>query len=186
MSSSPRDQIQTCEARLTICARMPSYFHSTIQSAGRREPGREFGRREVELVGEEERIGLAEIGRPGAGLGGELQIALGARRDPAVGVAHHALRHPLGVDAGAFGERALHEQLADSDAKAAADQLVEKKAPGAVELVPVRGDARRLLLGRQAAQGSRRSSTQSARPRSLSCAGGGSTAATVSAKSPTA
>ena len=33
-SSSPRDQIQTCDARFTTCARMPSYFHSTIQSSG--------------------------------------------------------------------------------------------------------------------------------------------------------
>ena len=41
-SSSPRDQIQTCAARLTTCARMPSYFHSTIQSGGRAEPGREL------------------------------------------------------------------------------------------------------------------------------------------------
>ncbi len=33
-SSSPRDQIQTWLPRRTTCARMPSYFHSTIQSAG--------------------------------------------------------------------------------------------------------------------------------------------------------
>ena len=32
-SSSPRDQTQTRPARLTIWPRMPSYFHSTCQSA---------------------------------------------------------------------------------------------------------------------------------------------------------
>jgi len=30
-SSSPRDQTQTSRSCLTTCARMPSYFHSTIQ-----------------------------------------------------------------------------------------------------------------------------------------------------------
>lgn len=32
-SSSPRDQTQTLPLRLTIWPRMPSYFHSTCQSA---------------------------------------------------------------------------------------------------------------------------------------------------------
>ena len=52
----------------------------------------------------------------------------------------------------AFGERALHEQLADADAKAAADQLVEQEAPGVSSSSQYDGDARGLLLGREAAQ----------------------------------
>ncbi len=59
-SSSPRDQIQTWPPRLTSCARMPSYFHSTSQSAGRTEQCVEMLRRRLaEGMREEEGIGLA-------------------------------------------------------------------------------------------------------------------------------
>ena len=65
---------------------------------------------------------------------------------------HHALGHLLGVDAGVCRQRALHQQLADTDAEAAADQLDEQEAAVGVELVPGLAQAARLLLGRQAAQ----------------------------------
>ena len=84
---------------------------------------------------------------------GELRVALGARRRAAVGVAHQALRDELGVDAGAFGERALDQQLADADAKAAADQLVEQEAPRRCRARPSTAATRaRLLVGVEAAQ----------------------------------
>ena len=107
---------------------------------------------EVELMGEEERVRLADVERAGVGRTGELREACCAGRRLGVAVAHHPLGDELGVDAGALGERALHEQLADADAKAAADQLVEQEAARRVELVPIRSDPRRLLLGREAAQ----------------------------------
>ncbi len=116
------------------------------------EPGGEIALGDVELVRKEERIRLAEVERAGLGRRRQLEIALGARRRALVGVAHHALGDELGVDAGALGERALHEQPADADPELAADQLVEQEPPGRVELVPVRGDARFLLGGREAAQ----------------------------------
>ena len=94
--------------------------------------------------------------------------ALGARRHPAVGVAHHALRDALGVDAGAFGQRALHQQLADADAKAAADQLGEQEAARRCRARPSRRATRAACSsGGRPRSGSRRSSTHSARPRSL-------------------
>ena len=76
------------------------------------------------------------------------------RRAPtrAVGVAHHALRDELGVEPGELGQRALHQQLADADAKAAADQLVEQEAARRIELVQWPGRRLGLLLGRSAAQ----------------------------------
>jgi hypothetical protein len=101
---------------------------------------------------EEERVRLADVERPRLGRRGELREALGARRRALVGVAHHPLRDELGVDAGAFGERALHEQLRNADPELAADQLVEEKSPGGVELVPILGNATRLLDRRQPAQ----------------------------------
>ena len=51
-----------------------------------------------------------------------------------------------------FGERALHQQLADADAKAAADQLGEQEAPGVSSSSQYGATRCGLLLGRQAAQ----------------------------------
>jgi hypothetical protein len=184
-SSSPRDQIQTRPARLTTWARMPSYFHSTIQSVGRGELAGEVAFRQVELMGEEERIRLADVERADVARRGELRVALGARRRAAVGVAHHALGDELGIDAGAFGERALHEQLAHADAKAAADQLVEKKAPDVSSSSQYEATRAACSSGSRPRSGRSRSSTHSARPTSLVRSAGGSTCATVSAKSPT-
>ena len=78
------------------------------------------------------------------------------------------LRHPLGVDAGALGERALHQQLADADAEAAADQLVEEEAPGVSSSSQYEATRAACSSGDRPRSGSSRSSTHSARPRSLS------------------
>ena len=89
--------------------------------------------------------------------------------DLAVGVAHHALRHPLGVDAGMRGQRALHQQLADADPEAAADQLGQQEAALRVELVASTTSMRGATCSARLRprSGSSRSSTQSARPTSL-------------------
>ncbi len=90
---------------------------------------------------QEKGVRLAQVLGPDIGVRGEVPVPLLARRDGAIGVAHHAPRDQLGVDAGAFGERALHEQLADTHAKRAADELGEQEAPRGIELIPPGGNA---------------------------------------------
>ncbi len=112
---------------------------------------------------------------------------LDRRHHLAVGVAHHPLGHALGVDVRMRRQRALHQQLADADAKAAADQLGQQEAA-------LRDRARASTTFTRAAisasprprSGSSRSSTHSASPTSVGSPPCGSTSAIVSARSPTA
>ena len=139
--------------RLTICARMPSYFHSTSQCAGAPMPALEVlcGRRRSGAQG---RTGTAGRRRAGAAPRRRRDQRGKARRVGhrlGVGVAHHACATSLASSPACCSARAA-PAAADADPKAAADQLAEQKAAGAVELVPHRGEPRRLLAGRQAAQ----------------------------------
>jgi len=45
-----------------------------------------------------------------------------------------------------LGQRTLHQQLADADAEAAADELDEQETAGGVEFVEFRFDARATVL----------------------------------------
>ena len=152
-SSSPRDHNHTRPARLTAWARMPSYFHSTSQSlAGPSLPSKASGA-SVELMREEERIRLPAVaGALRVGRGEQRRVARRCRRRAGIGVAHHALRHQLGVEARGCRQRALHQQLADADAKAAADQLDEQERLGGVQAQPPAAQRRGLHLGRLATQ----------------------------------
>ena len=187
-SSSPRDQIQTC-ARALDELRADAVVLPLDDPVGRRaEPRRELARPASRAGGRgrTDTAGRASSG-PASPDAVSCGVALGARRRAPVGVAHHALRDQLGVDAGALGERALHQQLADADAEAAADQLVEQEAAGVSSSSQYEATRSRLLCrraGRAAAAGAPRP-IRRGRGRS-SRAGGGSTCATVSAKSPTA
>jgi hypothetical protein len=66
---------------------------------------------------------------------------------------HHPLRHHPGVDTDRFGQCALHQQLADADPEASADQLDQQESLGGIEFVPVAGDPGGLRLGWLPAQG---------------------------------
>ena len=188
-SSSPRDQIQTCRARLTTCAADAVVLPLDDPVL----PARRAGSRTRSSGASSWWARKNGYGWPTSS-GPTLARSRSAQRsapalgvDPAVGVAHHALRDALGVDARVLGERALHQQLADADAKAAADQLGQQEAARRVELVPVarrRARACSSAAGRAAAAAAPRP-TRPGRGRS-SCAGGGSTCAMVSARSPTA
>ncbi len=69
-----------------------------------------------------------------------------------VGVAHQPLRHHLGIDIEGLGQCALHQQLADADTKATADQLGQQEAARCVELAPPCGQRVGLRVARLAAQ----------------------------------
>ena len=158
-SSSPRDQIHTCPPWRTTCARMPSYFHSICQSDGGPMRGFELVDRDVERMSEEERKRLAgrqhaELVRVGIRPRRRDQAGIGLGIGPRllVGVAHHALGDQLGIERRMLGQRALHQQLADADPEAAADQLGQQETAGRVEFVPVTGDRLGLPLRRRIAQ----------------------------------
>jgi hypothetical protein len=159
---------------------MPSHFHSTIQSSGVRAT-----RVAVELVREEERVRVAAAPRasPSGAIKARERVRIVLRVD--VRVADQPLRDRLRVEPGVRGERARDSSRDTPDAEAAADQLDQQEAAVPVELVPV-GDQARLHLGRIGAAQRGERATHSASPRSATRAGGGSTCASVSAKSPTA
>ena len=103
-------------------------------------------------VRQEEGVGVAGVQRGRPVLRHQGLEALCAGRVPRVGVAHHALGHGLGVDTAALGQRALHQQLADPDAKAAADQFHQQESALGVQLVEGGAQARCLLLRAQPLQ----------------------------------
>ena len=109
--------------------------------------------RRLQRVREEERVGLARFGGRVHGLRvDEQRVARGVGRVELVGVAHHALRQQLGVDAGRLGQRAQHQVARDAHAKRAADQLGQQEAAGGVELAPVAFQRDRHGVWRLAAQ----------------------------------
>ena len=121
--------------------------------AGRAEHRFEIGQRHIDRVREEERIRLPGIQPRQTVLRHQPRKTCSIRPGRLVGVAHHALRHRLGIEPSPLGQRALHQQLADADAKATADQLGQQESLVGVEFVPVLRNARRLRLRRIATQG---------------------------------
>ena len=187
-SSSPRDQIQTWPPRLTTCARMPSYFHSTIQSAGEAEPRRELGDRRIELVRQEERVRLADVerGRRSA-LARQMQVARGARRRRGVGVAHHALRDELRVEPRASASARCTSSLLTPTRKPPPISLLSRKRPAVSSSSQYDAMRSACSFGREAAQRQQALLDPLGEAEVARAArGGGSTCATVSAKSPTA
>ncbi len=90
-SSSPRDHSQIWPARLTSCARMPSYFHSTSQSAAAPARAKFDG---VQRCARKNGYGwpptLADVRR--LTRRDQLRVAVGGRMHAPVGVAHQPLR----------------------------------------------------------------------------------------------
>ena len=102
---------------------------------------------------QEEGIGVPDVQREIAVARHQRLQALWTGRVPRVGVAHHALGHGLGVDAGPVRQRALHQQLADAHSEPPANQLHQQKAPLGVQHVQSFAQAQRLLGGRQPLHG---------------------------------
>ena len=138
----------------TTCARMPSYFHSTIQSAGAAEPRRRTRRAAASSgCARKNGYGWPPSSGPALGAGASAQVALrrsarrGRRCSPSC-AARPAWRRRRAPSASAR----CTSSLLTPTRKPPPISLLSRKRPARVELVPVRRDARRLLLGRQAAQ----------------------------------
>ena len=115
------------------------------QPVGHRAQGG-VGRRLRQRVRQEEGVGMAGVQRHRPVLRHQGLEALRAGRVLRVGIAHHPLGHGLGVDPGALGQRALHQQLADPHAEAAPDQFHQQESTLRVQFVEGRAQARCLLL----------------------------------------
>ena len=119
-SSSPRDQRKTSPARRTICARMPSHFHSASHSSR----GPSASTVVLQRRGQEERIRAGTRRSPPAGR------CAGRAKNSAVGVQSPITRCAMtaGGDARDLGQRAHHEGGGHADAELAGDDLVEDEA----------------------------------------------------------
>jgi hypothetical protein len=153
---------------------------TSIRPASRR-PQR--GRLGLQRVRQEERIRLPGIG--GAVVVGRSPAAEALGQDLARASVQPIMRCATRLASMPHaGQRALHQQLADAHAKAAADQLDQQEALGCGQRRRRRSAAP--VSGGRPRSGSRRCSTQCARPIVACVARRGSTWAMVSARSPTA
>ncbi len=103
-------------------------------------------------MGEEKRIRPAVIGARRTGGCQQGAETISGRQGGIVGGADQSLRDQPGVDTGDASQRARHQQPADADAEAAADQLDQQEALGRIQLVGMAAQRRQHVFGRTAAQ----------------------------------
>ena len=137
ISSSPRDHRWMAPPRFTSCARMPSHFHSRIQSARLAERRRIL----VQRRGEKEGIGarLIDVG----GFDRQHRAEPLGRRRP---FAHQARGDGGDRNAGRLRERPHDERLRHADAQLAGDHLQQHETLQPVERRPPLGDLAALLV----------------------------------------
>ncbi len=119
--------MNVCQLRRITWERMPSHFHSAIHS-GRLS---QFGRIALQRIGEEKRVGAANIGVIGV-FSDELRVKCGV----GLPVAHQAMGDSFGCDSGETGQRAHHQILRNPDAEFTGDELVPDEALPLVHFEP--------------------------------------------------